>query len=181
MTLSENVDENIAVTAKLDHPTAPRCQNCGSNDIEYDQNQGNSICISCGAVLEESAVVSEITFTELGNGSVTFQGQFVSAEKGRASSSSVFAGRRFGVNSAVSAEGLVQESREQTLENGRRRINRIGAVLHMSEQHMDQAFRWLKLALQHQFTRGRRATSVCAACLYIVCRLEKTPHMLLDF
>ena len=181
MVSPDNIEPNAANSTTIIQPTASRCQNCGSNEIEYDPNQGNSVCISCGAVLEESAVVSEITFTELGNGSVTFQGQFVSAERGRASSSSVFAGRRFGANSAVSSEGLIQESREQTLENGRRRINRIGTVLHMSEQHMDQAFRWLKLALQHQFTRGRRATSVCAACLYIVCRLEKTPHMLLDF
>src|SRR5437016_131151 len=144
MTSPDNIDAGIANSAPLVHPTvASRCQNCGSNDIEYDPNQGNSVCVSCGAVLEESAVVSEITFTELGNGSVTFQGQFISAEKGRAASSSVFAGRRFGANSAVSREGLIQENREQTLENGRRRINRIGTVLHMSEQHMDQAFRWL--------------------------------------
>lgn len=29
--------------------------------------------------------------------------------------------------------------------------------------------------------QGRKTSNVCAACMYIVCRREKTPHMLIDF
>ena len=54
-------------------------------------------------------------------------------------------------------------------------------TLGLNEHHVDQAHRWYILALQHQFTRGRKANYIVAACLYIVCRMEKTPHMLLDF
>eukprot|EP01027_Heterolobosea_sp_BB2_P013769 GEZU01019819.1.p1 GENE.GEZU01019819.1~~GEZU01019819.1.p1 ORF type:complete len:525 (-),score=180.23 GEZU01019819.1:234-1808(-) len=57
----------------------------------------------------------------------------------------------------------------------------IAAPLGLTANHVDQAHRFFKLALQNNFLQGRRSTHVCAACIYIVCRNEKTPHMLLDF
>lgn len=37
------------------------------------------------------------------------------------------------------------------------------------------------LAIERNFVQGRTTTSVTASCLYIVCRREKSPHMLIDF
>ena len=37
------------------------------------------------------------------------------------------------------------------------------------------------LAVQHNFIQGRKTHNVIAACLYTVCRREKTPHLLIDF
>ena len=54
-----------------------------------------------------------------------------------------------------------RESREVTLSNGRKRISQIAA--------------------NKNFTQGRRATHVCAACLYVACRFNKNPTMLIDF
>lgn len=155
------------------------CPNCHSSEIEYDNAQGNSVCVRCGAVVEENTVVAEVTFAELSNGASVLEGQFISAERGKAALPTIF-GRRVG--DLGKRDGVAAESREMTLANGRRRIQALaGAVGLNGEHYVDAAHRWYALALQHQFTRGRRGPNVIAACLYIVCRQERTPHMLLDF
>ena len=45
----------------------------------------------------------------------------------------------------------------------------------------DHAHRLYALALQRNFTFGRRQLHVVATCLYIVCRQQKDPHLLIDF
>lgn len=174
------------------------CSNCRGSNIENDPSQGNSFCADCGAVLEENAVVSEVTFAELSSGASVLQGQFVAAEKGRVNAPSIF-GRRLGPLSgsgsgsstatgsplasdpSAVASGVVSESREVTLANGKRRLAAVAVALGLGDHHVEMAHRWFTLALQHQFTRGRRSNNIIASCLYIVCRLERTPHMLLDF
>lgn len=146
------------------------CRNCKGTQIEYDPTQGNSFCVRCGIVLEENTVVAEVTFAEMADGSSMLQGQFVSAERGKVTAPSIF-GRRTDSG----------DSREWTLFNAKRRLQAVGLALNLGEHHIDQAHRWYTLALQHQFTRGRRSNHIVASCLYIVCRLEKTAHMLLDF
>ena len=39
-----------------------RCNNCLSTNVYYDPTRGDSICTKCGIVLEENAVVADITF-----------------------------------------------------------------------------------------------------------------------
>jgi transcription factor IIIB subunit 2 len=85
------------------------CQNCGSLDIETNTAEGNAFCLNCGTVLEENAIVSEVTFAETSNGASVLQGQFVSAEKGfRPMGASSLSGRRMNPN----------ESREITIASG---------------------------------------------------------------
>jgi transcription factor IIIB subunit 2 len=91
------------------------------------------------------------------------------------------------------------ESREQTIANGaagpllcphprsrshtaQRRIQGVAGVLRLSEQVAHAAVRLYTLALEHKFTRGRRALHVVAVCLYVACRQKETrQHMLIDF
>ena len=47
--------------------------------------------------------------------------------------------------------------------------------------YVDGAHRYFTLAVQRNFTRGRRTQQVAAACLYIICRQESRPYMLIDF
>ena len=56
------------------------CKHCGCADIERDTSQGNAVCTSCGSVLEDQIIVSEIQFQENAGGSSSVIGQFVSAE-----------------------------------------------------------------------------------------------------
>lgn len=56
------------------------CSHCGGSDIEYDQARGDAVCTSCGCVLEDSIIVSEVSFAEQSTGSSSVIGQFVSSE-----------------------------------------------------------------------------------------------------
>ena len=60
---------------------------------------------------------------------------------------------------------------------GRRRISQLAASLKLNTRHVEAAQRFFLLAIQHNFIQGRRTQNVVAACLYTVCRREKTPRM----
>ncbi|KAJ2125863.1 transcription factor TFIIIB subunit brf1 [Coemansia sp. RSA 720] len=145
------------------------CKACNGTEIEHDAAQGMSYCTGCGEVCEENTIVSEVTFGEAASGAAVVQGSFVRAGQTRANMTGP---GRFGSG---------QESREMTLYNSRRRIQRLTTALHLSEHYIDTAQRYFQLALNMQITRGRRAMYVSAACLYIVCRQEKNSVMLIDF
>jgi len=51
----------------------------------------------------------------------------------------------------------------------------------MTERHMEAAQRYYNLAVLNDFNKGRKTVNVASACLYIVCRMEKTSHLLIDF
>ena len=53
--------------------------------------------------------------------------------------------------------------------------------IHLGSYYVDAAQRLFMLAMEHNFIQGRRTQYIVAACLYVVCRREKTPHMLIDF
>ncbi|CAK6431707.1 unnamed protein product [Pipistrellus nathusii] len=146
------------------------CRGCGGTDIELDAARGDAVCTGCGSVLEDNIIVSEVQFVENSGGGSSAVGQFVSLDgAGKAPS----LGGGFHVN-------LGKESRAQTLQNGRRQIHHLGSQLQLNQHCLDTAFNFFKMAVSKHLTRGRKMTHVIAACLYLVCRTEGTPHMLLD-
>ena len=54
------------------------CSYCGCSEIEYDAARGDAVCTSCGSVLEDNIIVSEVNFQEQSSGASTVVGQFVS-------------------------------------------------------------------------------------------------------
>ncbi|XP_063097123.1 transcription factor IIIB 90 kDa subunit isoform X3 [Cavia porcellus] len=146
------------------------CRACGSTDIELDAARGDAVCTACGSVLEDNIIVSEVQFVENSGGGSSAVGQFVSLD-GPGKTPTLGGG--FHVN-------LGKESRAQTLQNGRRHIHHLGSQLQLNQHCLDTAFIFFKMAVNKSLTRGRKMTHVIAACLYLVCRTEGTPHMLLD-
>ncbi|XP_067335496.1 BRF1 RNA polymerase III transcription initiation factor subunit a isoform X2 [Channa argus] len=146
------------------------CKNCGGTDIDVDQARGDAVCMGCGSVLEDNIIVSEVEFVETGGGGSLAVGQFVSADAGAKHPS-------FG---DAHLSGMGKESRAQTLQRAKQYINTLGHQLQMNQHCLDTAFNFYRLALTRHLTRGRRSSHVIAACLYMVCRTEGTPHMLLD-
>uniref|UniRef100_A0A4W6BXJ8 Cyclin-like domain-containing protein n=1 Tax=Lates calcarifer TaxID=8187 RepID=A0A4W6BXJ8_LATCA len=126
--------------------------------------RGDAVCMGCGSVLEDNIIVSEVEFVETGGGGSLAVGQFVSAEAKHPSFGDVhFTGR---------------ESRAQTLQKAKQHINTLGHQLQMNQHCLDTAFNFYKMALTKHLTRGRKASHVIAACLYLVCRTEGTPRIL---
>lgn len=56
------------------------CRTCGGSDIDVDQARGSAVCTSCGSVLEDNIIVSEVQFVEGSGGVSSAVGQFVSAD-----------------------------------------------------------------------------------------------------
>jgi len=114
-------------------------------------------------------IVSEVQFSESATGQSSVVGQFV-PENGLGSYRS---GPGYG--------GFNRDSREITLSNGRRVIQHMAGLLRLNTHHVDVAQRFFQQAVQRNFIQGRRTQTVVAVCLYIVCRKQKTSHMLIDF
>ncbi|CCH59619.1 hypothetical protein TBLA_0B08030 [Henningerozyma blattae CBS 6284] len=141
------------------------CGKCKSTEFVRDHANANNdlVCVGCGVVFEDNPIVSEVTFGESAAGAAVVHGSFVRADQ-----------------AASTGRGALA-SRETTLLHARRRIRAVAHALAIPEHVTDAAFQWYKLALAHGFVRGRRAQNVVAACLYVACRKERTPHMLVDF
>ncbi|KAJ3177524.1 dolichol-P-mannose synthesis [Irineochytrium annulatum] len=146
---------------------------CGSANFDNDAGVGVLVCSDCGQVQEENMIVSEATFTETAKGSVA-DGFRVSMDSARAKS-------RGGAGKIGGPQFNSVEARQITIENGYRRISQIGNSMRMTDRQIELAQRYFNLAVVENFTKGRRSNHVAASCLYIICRQEKTSHMLIDF
>ncbi|KAA8917560.1 hypothetical protein TRICI_000253 [Trichomonascus ciferrii] len=145
------------------------CPECHSTQLHTDTTNNELVCTNCGRVMEESRIVSEVTFGETSSGAAVVTGSFVGADQ-------AYAG-----GGGRGPHGHQTESRLQTIEKTRIRMARIGARLEIEEHIRERAVQLYKLALSHGFVKGRRAQHVVSACLYVACRQNKTTHMLMDF
>ncbi|GAA6027676.1 hypothetical protein JCM8097_007977 [Rhodosporidiobolus ruineniae] len=147
------------------------CTSCGEDSVLEMTEHAQTVCTRCGTVLSENAIVSEVQFGETGSGAAMVQGSYVANDQTRVRAPAGY--RRAG--------GQSQESREQTLFNGRRRISELATGLRLSEHLQNVAIRFFNLAVNMNFTKGRRTQYVAAACLYAACRQQNGTQMLIDF
>uniref|UniRef100_H2Z3U4 Transcription factor IIIB 90 kDa subunit n=1 Tax=Ciona savignyi TaxID=51511 RepID=H2Z3U4_CIOSA len=145
------------------------CPNCKSSEFDVDPARGDTVCMNCGSVLEENRIVSEVTIQENADGSASVVGQFVASE---GSYNPHLSGFQYGIG---------KESRQVTLDKGKTQIREMAALLNLNRHCVDTAFNFFKMAISKRLSRGRRITHIVAACLYMTCRTEGTPHLLLDF
>ncbi|OBA21531.1 BRF1-domain-containing protein [Metschnikowia bicuspidata var. bicuspidata NRRL YB-4993] len=145
---------------------AKPCAGCGHTEFTRDflATAGDILCLQCGMVQIENPIVSEVQFGESSSGAATVQGAMVGADQARV----------YNMRNSL-------ESREQTLMNARQKIKLLAAAMRIPEYIHESAHGWFKLALVQNFVQGRRSQNVIAACLYVACRHEKTPHLLIDF
>lgn len=62
------------------------CLTCGElTTTAFDASNGTTYCEGCGNVLEENAIVNEITFGETSGGAAIVQGSYVAAGSGECS------------------------------------------------------------------------------------------------
>ncbi|CAB5186985.1 unnamed protein product [Rhizophagus irregularis] len=119
------------------------CSHCGENRIEYDTAAGHAFCPKCGFVVEESKIVSEVTFGESASGAAILQGSYVGADQRRARSAGPY--RR---HSSL-------DSREQTIANGRRQIQALATALRLADHLMEAAQRYFNLAITNNFIQDK--------------------------
>lgn len=71
----------LQTTHAWPRPVTMRCTNCGSLAIDFADSQ--AVCSACGVVLEESQIVSDITFAENTAGGAVVQGSYLGADQGK--------------------------------------------------------------------------------------------------
>ncbi|KAM0903300.1 hypothetical protein ACQ4PT_018734 [Festuca glaucescens] len=125
-----------------------------------DPDKGYICCGTCGKVVDQDIFTDQPEFVKDGSGQSRLSGNIL--------------------NSIESGSSL---SHERTLMKGRDEIWQIVTSLHVGggETITDMAHKFYTLAVDNNFTRGRRTTHVAAACLYIACRQSKKAYLLIDF
>ena len=73
------------------------------------------------------------------------------------------------------------DQKAQRLNKIRRLMESIGRKLGIAKQIIELGFRYHKIASHKATTHGRETNIVAAACLYMACRIERSPHLLIDF
>ncbi|EHY64562.1 transcription initiation factor IIB [Nematocida ausubeli] len=139
-----------------------KCAICINSKIETDAARDISYCTSCGLVIEESTIVSDVQFAQDTKGSSILQGQYVST----GDTKKLVSGKFITTNHTTTIRSIAKS---------------IGEALGIGDSQINSAMRWYNLSLQFNFTKGRKTQVLLAACLYITCREEETPHMLVDF
>ncbi|XP_045606346.1 transcription factor IIIB 90 kDa subunit-like [Procambarus clarkii] len=146
-----------------------RCHYCGCGEIDIDPARGDAVCTSCGTVLSEHNIVSEVQFLDNSHGGSSAVGQFVASDA--VSKRPMFRGFH---------GTFARESKEITLNNAKKKINALAQQLRLKQQSIETSFNFFKLGLSKGLTRGRKTNHVIGACVYITCRTEQTAHMLID-
>jgi transcription factor IIIB subunit 2 len=143
-----------------------RCPYCGSEDIIADPTMGNTVCgnPNCGELLETGAMVAEQNFMQTGSGGAAAVGHRIN-----------FSGI------GAYGSGMQQSNTEMSVSRGITKIGWISDRLQLSAPVQEAARRMYQLAVQLNFNVGRATRYVACACLYIVCRRNKSPHLLIDF
>lgn len=139
-----------------------KCGICKTSRVETDRARDISYCTTCGLIVEESTIVSDVQFAQDTKGTSVLQGQYVS----HGESKKLVAGKFIRTNHMAEVRSTAKS---------------IADSLGIGETQVNAAMRWYNLALQFNFTKGRKRETLLAACLYITCREEETPHMLIDF
>ncbi|KAI5149003.1 transcription factor IIIB 90 kDa subunit [Enteropsectra breve] len=134
-----------------------KCANCQSEEMHTDSARGSVYCGECGMVQEENIIVSSLNFGNDGEKS-TLHGKIVNVENTN-------------IGTSYTDSGFYIK-------------NTIGSIcmrLSLGTDHADCAYRWYKLCLQYSLSKGKSILYTLSACVYITCRQESTPHLLIDF
>ena len=121
-------------------------------------------------MLDDSAIVAEVTFGETAGGAAMVEGGFISDSQRHANS---MGGSMRGLGG--------MESREQAAMHGRHAIEALAHALQVRQAVVDQAVGWYKLAMNHNFIQGRRMRNVAAVAIYMAARRQpENTLMLMD-
>mmetsp|Transcript_27323 Transcript_27323/g.56817 ORF Transcript_27323/g.56817 Transcript_27323/m.56817 type:complete len:343 (-) Transcript_27323:1020-2048(-) len=76
---------------------------------------------------------------------------------------------------------FMNKSTEFIFISAKRKINQLGNSLKLCSKFQDSAFRLFMFASHKGVVQGRKIQALCISCIYVVCRRERMPHLLVDF
>jgi len=144
---------------------AAQCPFCGGTDVVESRVRGDRVCgnPACGEVLEEGAMVNDVSFVATGSGAFAAYGQTVNW--------SGHGNVAFGTRC----------SSELAVQRGVEKMSFVADRLQLPQELQKAGKRMYDLAVRLRFNAGRPTLMLGCACLYIVCRQNRSPHLLIDF
>lgn len=135
------------------------CDSCGQS-VRTDNEFGKTCCSLCGRVLAEDNFAEEATFVKTADGQARMAGNIVRS---------------------IQSEST--ESRKRTLDDAHYGVESMMYAMGIDggDEISGICMRIYRMALDKNFTRGRRKEQVQAAILYTVCRMKEKPYLLIDF
>lgn len=144
-----------------------KCPKCGFTKFEIKDTTGQKSCMQCGYILENYGVVNDVSFNKDGGGGSTLNATFISSEHnaGTTDYHKAFGYRNY--------RQQIERSAKQKIDSC---CNRLGCTA-----IAEPALQYFKMALINKHTRGRKVEYTIGACLYLACRQNTRPFMLIDF
>ncbi|KAF7819238.1 transcription factor IIIB 90 kDa subunit-like isoform X1 [Senna tora] len=140
-------------------PTMVYCDHCRRNVSGARPDDSSLCCELCGKVLEDLYITQDVSFVKDAAGQSKLSGHFVKS-----------------IQSEYSA------SRQRTLDKALDDMRYLSFSLGVEDTGLvTQALAFYKIAIERNFTRGRKSEQVQAACLYIAFRENNKPYLLIDF
>ncbi|KAK9267542.1 hypothetical protein L1049_009970 [Liquidambar formosana] len=136
------------------------CPFCHSRKPGKRDDNGFIWCEPCGKIVHQDVFVEEPTFVKGPGGESQFVGSIVKSIQNGCSQS---------VERIVNKATMVIEAMVVQLE------------ISGGTSIISQASAFYRVAVERSFTRGRKSDQVAAACLYIACRENNKPFLLIDF
>ena len=175
----EEDEENVQVE------TLVRCSECGSRNLETDITRGETCCVDCGLVLEDTTIDQGAEWRTFGpdddgrarTGAPTtlrihdkglstdidwkntdFSGRPISGK----SRAQLYRMRKWQTRARTST------SRERNLQKALPEINRIGSQLGLASSHLEEASMIYRKAVEADMIRGRSIDALVASSIYAV-------------
>lgn len=168
------------------------CPECGSSNIRFDENRGETVCESCGTVIEESLIDltqewrafdenqrsrrvrtgAALTPTKHDQGITTEIG------KGRGELFKVSSKKRAQYYRLTKWHKRLIKSKDRNLSFAFSELQRLVSYLHLSRAIHEKVAKLYQQAVEKGLVRGRSTESIIAALLYTTCREEGTPRTL---
>nr|UXY88136.1 TFIIB related factor hBRF [Cryptomonas curvata] len=139
-----------------------KCEKCGNEDIKYEFTAGKITCNFCGFIIEECILNPDISFNQSDLSKVTANGHLI-------------------VSNNEKKSNFMNKSTEFIFISAKRKINQLGNSLKLCSKFQDSAFRLFMFASHKGVVQGRKIQALCISCIYVVCRRERMPHLLVDF
>ncbi|CAK8567523.1 unnamed protein product [Lathyrus sativus] len=135
------------------------CDHCLRNVNGMRIDDSVLCCEACGKVLEDYYFSQEATFVKTAGGKSQLSGNYV-----------------MGVRVGIS------DSRARTLDRARDFMKNLSWELGVEDNSIvEEALAFYTIALEKNFTKGRRSEQVQASCLYLAYRDKNKPYLLIDF
>ena len=146
--------------------TETRCPDCGSNQISYEEEQGEIVCTMCGLVLEEKAVEKKPFISE--------------THKELAEQPFLAEAEGLKKNGRVIRSSWLLSTREKNYEQAKKHLELLTSKLHLPELVMTDANVIFKQAVQARLNIGRDNLSFIYGSVYASCILHNVPKTPLE-